>query len=60
MLFGKTLVTYTNRDMVDCYDSVDLTYRIDGIDYKNVRGSLANHIRDGKIAKIDVTIRSKK
>lgn len=56
LLFSHCEVVYHNPDQLDCYKGVKLHYSIAGKSYETIDGGLAEDIRSGKIAKIDVRI----
>lgn len=59
VLFNTTKVTYHNPLRLDCYASIKLTYIINKINYTEIKGQLAQDIRDGKIKEMIVEIGEK-
>jgi len=57
LLFDRTKIVYHNPLRLDCYKPIKLIYRIKGKDYETVKGALAEKIRDGGIAAIDVEVK---
>lgn len=56
LLFSKTTITYRNPLKLDCYKGVKLAYVIEGKGYDEVVGSLAERIRSGEIASLEVEV----
>ncbi len=55
-LLNSIKVTYLNPNKINAYEKKKLTYIIDGITYNEVKGSLAEKIRDGRINSFKVII----
>jgi len=58
-LFKDIKVTLINKEKINCYEPIKVTYRILGKVYNEVKGDLAESIRQKKIKTIDVIISSR-
>lgn len=51
-LFDKVTIEIVNENNINAYEAKEIQYEIEGKLYKEVKGELANKIRDGKISKV--------
>ncbi len=56
LLFNKVKIVYHNKNRLNLYDNVKLTYKINDVTYNVIDGELAQDIRDCKIDRIDVEV----
>jgi hypothetical protein len=56
MFLGKTMVTYHNEKMIDTYEPKFKIqkYVVDGVEYPELRGDIAQQVRAGLVSNIDV------